>query len=672
MSEFNKYAVFDLETLKPLFSAGFRNYITGERKTFIVSAEKNELPELLKFLRATNRHGWLLVGYNCLGFDGQILEFLIEEYDRLIYGCTNEEIIEEIYNLSQKIINLPEEEKFLQLLPEWKLSLRYIDLMKQLHYDSRAKKTSLKWLQFTMRFHNIESMPVEHHEMFHPNRIPEVIGYMDNDVDSTLELFKKVKFETELRQQLSKEYDLNLINASEPRMAREIFGKILSEAMGMSYRDLKELRTYRNRIYGSQVIFPYIHFRDPVLNGAKDFFNGLDFNPYEFSDNNYGIKEVTKTFKFHNINGDIGLGGLHACVNPGVYDEIPDELTIFDDDVASYYPNLGIENNLFPQHLSSTFCYVTKELFEMRKKIDKKNPINYIFKIILNSAYGLSKELNNYFHDPKYTFAITINGQLLLLRLGEMLRDAVPDIKFLQFNTDGITYMAHPKHEKTIQKVREEWMKMTKLELESNKYKKMVIMDVNNYIAIDQKDKVKRKGLFGYSMKPEDREMAYHKNPSELIVPKALEAFFIHGVPCEDYIRSSEDIFDFCSGVKIKRDFDLMEYSYNIDENRIDKKKLKESVVRYYVTTETTSLKKKYKPGSKMGDKNAKPGMKKGKKAGEPGVVELRSGWNTKYFNVYSKKPMEEYNLNYKYYIAAAKKIVDAIIPHATNLTLDF
>lgn len=668
------YNIFDLETPANMFSAGFKNFKTGEKKDFVIHESRNDLHKLVKFLRAIMRYNYTLVGYNCLQFDGQILHYLLTNY-HIIKHWSAEHIAERIYELAQQIIAMPDDQKFLNLLPEWKLILNYIDVYKQCHFDRPQKRTSLKWLMFTMRFPNIESMPIHHTERIGADKIPLVLGYQDNDIDATMEFFTRVKFETDLRITLSQEYNLNLMNAAEPRMAREIFGKFLSEEMGIPYRELKERRTYRNRIQAKDVIFKYIKFNDLILKDVLNFYQGLDFNPYQYDQNNYDLKKVIKNFKYHNIYADVGLGGIHACIEPGVYEDdctitekdkvitVKGNWVIEDIDATSYYPKLGIENKLYPEHLSPTFCLVYENLFEMRQLIEKKNPKNYIFKIILNAAYGLSNEPNNYFHDPKYTFAITINGQLLLLKLAELMKENIPGVKFYQFNTDGITIGYDPKYRAKVEEVKKRWEKVTKIGLENNFYKKMVIMDVNNYLAVDYKGKVKRKGLFGYSMDPEDKEMYYHKNPSHLIIPKALEAYFVKGIPYEEFIHDNEDIFDFCCGVKVKRDFDLVEYRYNKKESKIDKTQIKQQVVRYYISNETTSLKKVYKSDSKMANKNINKSISKqninDKK--ESNVVELEKGWNTTYYNLHVKKPMKDYNINYDYYISETRKIINQL-----------
>lgn len=649
------YTVYDLETLVNLFTACFEDVKTGKKKHFVIHKSRNDFIPLMKFLRKLQRHNYWLVGFNCNQFDAQIIQYMINNYE-IMKKWSGELIAEKIHDLAQKIIALQEgEEKFKNLIPEWNLSIPHIDVYKQCHFDGKQKRCSLKWLQFTMRFPNIESMPIEHDEFCNEEDIPLVLSYNYNDTGATKEFFKRKKFETDLRLKLSEEYNLNLVNASEPRMAREIFGKFLSEAMGVDYRELRERRTYRQKIFGKHLIFPYVKFKDPILQGVKDFFVGLEFNPYNFEENNYGLgKKVEKIFSWANLKEvSVGLGGIHACVKPGVYEANPNWL-IEDIDATSYYPNLGIKNNLYPEHLSPTFCVVYEDLFKMRQKIPKESPVNYIFKIILNSSYGLSKETNNYFHDPKYTFSITVNGQLLLLMLAQRLREKVPGVMFYQLNTDGVTIGYKPEYKQVVEKVKKEWETLTNIGLENKFYKKMVIVDVNNYLAVDEKGKIKRKGLFGHSMNPEDKEVDYHKNPSALIVPKALEQYFVYGVPFEEYIYKCEDIFDFCIGVKIKRDFELWKHSFNKETREVEKERIRQQVVRYYVSHEPTSLKKRYKDFAKT------PGR----------IVELEKGWTMTYYNRHEPKAIKDYNIDYRYYIRAARDIIQQVQPNVNQIKL--
>ena len=651
----DKYVIWDIETLANFTSFYFKDYKSKKEKYYIMSPWQNDFKPLMKFMRQLKDYDYTLVGFNSIGFDSQILEYLIFNYKKLS-KWTGEQIAKKCHEKSQWIINLPMEEKYMNLIPEWNLSHAHIDLYKQKHYDGKGKRCSLKWLEFTLRMENIESMPIHHDTLLDDEaQSNQIIAYNATDVRATEKVFEINKFETDLRIQLSEEYDLNLMNASEPKLARDIFGKFLSESMGMPYRDLKEKRTYRSLIKARDVIFDYVIFKDPILKGVKEFYEKLEFNPYKFEENNMGLKKVKKTFKIHNIkDADVGLGGIHACVEPGVYTSRPD-WHIKDIDVTSYYPNLGIENDLHPEHLDQgIFCSTYKKLFDMRQEIPKESPINLVYKIILNSTYGLSKEANNYLHDPKYTFAITINGQLLLLMLAELLSVKVKNVVFYQLNTDGISIGYHPDQEEVVIACMRKWEKYTRLKLEDKFYDKMVIVDVNNYLAVDTKGKVKRKGVFAYSMNPADKELEYHKNPSFLVIPKALEAYFVNNVPYIDYIKSNQDIYDFCAGIKVKRDFNIVEHWYDSEDVCIRKRVVNERVIRYYVTKEFLSLKKTYNLEAKMAGK----------------TVEIEKGWNTKLFNTYYEAPMEAYNLDYQYYISETRKVVDLVSKNATNLKL--
>ena len=546
-----KYLVYDLECLANLFTATFIDYKTDKTKSFVIHESRNDIVSLMRFLKSVYKAKYTLVGYNCNGYDNQLLEYIAINYDQL-KRMNGGKIAEAIYEKSQWIIALNDDpERYLKLIPEWKFTLPHIDLYIQKHYNSPNKRCSLKWLEFTMRFPNIESMPFPHYTIINDKEeIKNILQYNYNDVAATKRSFEINKFETDLRLKLSEKYNLNLINASEPKLAREIFGHILAEKMGIEYGELKDMRTNRDRIYVKDIIFPYIKFKDPILVAVKKFYEGLHFDPWHFEFNSYDLKKVFKVFKYGNIQeAKVGLGGLHACASPGVYESGPNWI-IKDIDGASFYPNLGIKNELHPEHLPAEFfCLVYENLYEDRKSIPKEDPVNYAYKIILNATYGQSCEANNFFCDPKYGFTITINGQLLLLKLAELLTDAVPGVIFYQFNTDGISFGYDPKYESKAKKAMALWEKVTKISLDAKDYAKMVIMDVNNYMAVDTKGKVKRKGrCFAYSMDPADKELDYHKNPSALVIPKALEQYFLYGTPVEKYIQECEDIYDFCIG----------------------------------------------------------------------------------------------------------------------------
>ncbi len=118
---------------------------------------------------------------------------------------------------------------------------------------------------------------------------------------------------------------------------------------------------------------------------------------------------------------DFGTGGLHGA-KKGIIEPKSDELLI-SYDVASYYPNMAISNNVYPKHLGETFCKVYSDLYEQRKVKPKGSPANAALKLALNGVYGDSGNEYSPLFDPQYTMSITVSGQMTLCMLIERMID---------------------------------------------------------------------------------------------------------------------------------------------------------------------------------------------------------------------------------------------------------
>lgn len=206
-------------------------------------------------------------------------------------------------------------------------------------------------------------------------------------------------------------------------------------------------------------------------------------------------------------------------------------------------------------------------------------------------TYGLSKEKNSFLYDPQLTMRVTCNGQLLLSMLIERLCTEIPDAQLLMANTDGSEIKIPRKYENLYTQICKEWEKQTELELEFVDYKKMIIADVNNYIAVYQDDSVKCKGRFEYENLP------LHKNSSMLIVPKALYMYFIHGVDPKVTIESSNDIFEFCIGAKLKGAWFFIEQSV---QNGLYVENKHKKLLRYFVSNKGVKIIKCHTDGRKI------------------------------------------------------------------------
>jgi DNA polymerase elongation subunit (family B) len=580
--------VMDYETICNCFIAVFEHYKTEEKKLFVVCEQQNDFLEFVTFLQKCVTENQWHISYNGLAFDAQITQYILDVHHKL-KNLDGKSIAEVIYKFAQETINKTESGSFATYSPN-KLKIRQIDLFKLNHWDNKAKMSSLKWIQYSMDWENVEEMPHPHYEpITNNNTLQEVIEYCINDVQSTKKILEHSKEQIQLRQTLTKEYNIDLYSASEPRISKELFLHFLSKKLGWNKAEIKTLRTPRQSIILADCILPYIKFDTLEFNKMLDY-----FRTKVIMSTKDGFKY---TADFKGVKIDYGLGGIHGAVPTGVYEAKPGWV-IMTSDVTSYYPNLAIKNHFHPKHIpQKEFGELYEWFFEERKKIPKSDPKNYVYKIILNSTYGLTGDENSFLYDPKMTMQITINGQLLLSKLAEMLSLAIPECQPLMLNTDGLEMMIPDNRVEDYMKVCAEWEKLTQLALEHDQYSKMVIGDVNNYIAIYKNGKVKCKGRFEWEDLEKKKVAMFHKNKSFLIIPKALYAYFVNGILPEDFLAQNQNIYDYCGAVKAKSGWHFEERKI---QNGIPVSNKLQKIIRYYISANGYKLVKCHKDGREI------------------------------------------------------------------------
>jgi hypothetical protein len=638
MTRQRKFWIMDYETIVNCFVAVFSAYDSEEQHVFVVNRDTNDMPAFLEFLKHNQANKDWHFGYNNLSFDAQITEYITQNADYFA-NRSAEEITSTIYQYAQHIIEKTDRKEFLDY-PEYKLSIPCVDIYKLNHWDSNAKRTSLKWVQFSMDWNNVEEMPHHHNEPVNDNyTLQKVVSYCINDVASTKQIFllKNAKGEQimasqiNLRAELSSTYNLTLYSASEPRISKEMFLHFLSEKLNRDKRDIKNMRTTRSHVTVRDIILPYVSFSTPEFISVYNWFKSLvvDTKILDETEETQKSKGPKHRVRFKGVPTDYGLGGLHGCAASGIYTAGAGK-KILSADVTSFYPNLAIKNRWSPAHIpQNDFCQLYEWFFEERKKYPKSSPLNYLFKIILNSTYGLSKNKYSFLYDPEFTFRITINGQLLLTMLYEMIATRIPGAQPLMQNTDGLEFMIDEQYEELFYQICKEWEAMTQLQLETVEYQKMIIGDVNNYIAIDTSGKTKCKGRFEFE------ELPLHKNKSMLIIPKAWYAYFVHGTDPAEFLQANRNVYDYCAGAKLRGDWYFTKRS--LEEGSFIEERL-QKLVRYYISNTGCKIIKCNPDGRE---------------------IQLESGRSLQtIFNKHENKSWSEYNINEQFYL---DKIYDEI-----------
>ena len=657
-----KHWVMDYETLSNCFTGVFEHYKTTEREIFVVHDLRNDLDSFISFLKKNINNKEWHISYNGLAFDGQITHYILDNY-YLWSTLSGNAIANIIYKYAQRCIMRSNAKEFSDY-PQWKMQIGQIDVFKLHHWDNPAKRSSLKWIQYSMDWENILDMPIHHEtEIKTQEEINIILEYCINDVRSTKEIYNRSKSQVGLRKELTGTYDINMFSASEPRISKEIFGYYLSRNLNISTRDLKQMRTYRDTIKVKDIILPYVSFTSPEFKLLHERFKSLEID----------ASKLKGSFKYYidykDVKTHFGLGGAHGAASKGVY-ESSEDMIIMSSDVTSFYPNLAIKNQWSPGHFpKKAFSDQYEWFFEERKKIPKSNPMNYVYKIILNSTFGLSNDVNSFFYDPELCMRITINGQLTLMMLYEQIMERIPGAIALLQNTDGVETIIPKEHYDLYMQICEEWEQTTSLNLEHDQYQKLVLSDVNNYIGVNnyvkvditkwrevkqsqphylfkvENDKfsfapVKLKGRFDF------HNLQLHKNKSKLVIPKALYQYFVNDILPEDYLEQNKNILDYCIGGKSKGQWQQVARSV---ENGAFKEETLQKINRYFISKQGVKIVKVNKDDSRE--------------------IQLEAGrWVQTVFNKMEVKPKWElYNIDKVYYLQAIETEINNILTVNTN-----
>lgn len=609
--------VHDIENYPNVFLFGAIHALTETPYIFEISHRRDDRQAFYLFTEYLREHRDEEVGYNNLGYDYPVQHSILNN----IMYITNADI----YKKGDSIINASDENRFAHMVWEKDWIVPQLDLYKIHHFDNQAKRTSLKTLEFNMRMENIEDLPFTPGTYLTDSQIDTLRQYLIHDLKATLMFYKHSKKLIDFRRELSAKYGRNFMNHNDTKIGKDYFIMELEKSGIQCFEpgSRKPRQTHRPSIALNSVIFPYVRFEQPEFNRVLNWLR------------QQVITETKGVFTdlSADINGfsfDFGTGGIHGSIESQTI-RSTENYVIIDLDVASFYPNLAISNELYPAHLGKQFCTIYKNVYDMRSSYPKGTPENAMLKLALNGVYGDSNNVYSPFYDPAYTMAITINGQLLLCMLAEELLK-IPGLSMIQANTDGLTVYVPRVFTGQVEQVRHAWEKLTRLQLEEAIYDVMFIRDVNNYIAVyEGGKKVKRKGAYCHSV-----DLGWHQNHSMQVVAKAAEAALVHNKDIRDFITSHEDIHDFMLVTKVPRNSKLLWGDKQV-----------QNITRYYVSTDGAPLTKVMPPLAKSLKLN-------------PDAPERRmsvcKGWLTTECN--DMKRFNRATLNYDFYIKEAEKLV--------------
>lgn len=648
--------VYDIEVFQNIFHCSVKNTETNNIYKFEISERKNQLRELVKFFKQVDKYiTWgdyyttninipanvIFCGYNNLHYDNPIINYIIEYEDKLMqYNIPT--ICSSIFNLSKTITTSSEDN--IDAWKHWKYQIWFdtFDILTMLY--SNKLRVGLKEIQVTMQYPNVQEFVCDWTKPLPLEDFDSMIDYNINDIESTSELLNRCKKDVDLRIAIEDEYGVRVLSKDGVNIGMKILTQKYLEKTGLTWQDIKDLRSPMSVIPLKDVILPFIKYDSPILQRVLEDMKNQIVSP--------GRKGYENKFVFNNLRYSIGVGGIHSVNSPEIIIPRDDEMLI-DIDVASLYPSMLIEYEFYPRHLGKEFLEVYKQIKDERieAKHNGDKVKNETLKLALNGLSGNLQNEHNFCYSPFAVMQIRINGQLLLLMLAEKLTQI--GCRIVQANTDGLFVLLKKDVYSKVNSICREWEQLTKLTLEEDRFKAMYQYAINDYFAITEDNKVKEKGMFITAVK-------LGKGLTPKIIPKAVISFFKDGIPVEDTIKNCTDIRDFLMSEKTGKQWHV-EYM-NEEQQRTN---------RFYASTNGGYLWKWKDTGHKEGEiiTYFEPYVGERKyKASARQYQNMLTASGVTLLNKFDNKPIEERKINYRYYIMEAYKIIRDLKPLQLSL----
>lgn len=426
-------------------------------------------------------------------------------------------------------------------IPNFKIpALNHIDLI-----EVAPLQASLKLYSGRLHTSRMQEVNIDPEKELSELEKNVVKHYNINDLDNTILLLQELKPALELRIQLSKEYNQDLRSRSDAQIAESIIGSELKKLNGFWPK--------RGKIEpGTCYKYEVPKFMQFETDKMKDVLK-LIANTYIKIDA-FGYLEMPKE-----INGlsvdigqctyKIGVGGLHST-EQSVSHKADENILLIDKDVASYYPSIILNLELYPQHLGKNFLKVYRSIVQRRleAKHTKNKIVDQSLKITINGTFGKFGNKYSIMYNPQGIIQILMTGQLSLLLLIETLELA--GIPVVSANTDGVLIKCPKEMYNRMEAAVIYWQKLTGFETEETRYKATYNRDVNNYIAVKEDNTVKVKGA--YAERGSSGNSILSKNPENLIVSDAVVKFLVENVPINETISNCRDIKRFVTVRTVK------------------------------------------------------------------------------------------------------------------------
>lgn len=419
---------------------------------------------------------------------------------------------------------------------------------------------SLKMYGGKMHSRKLQDLPYAHDASIDwPQRL-FLREYCSNDLRTTRDLFETFPAQIELREEMGREYGLDLRSKSDAQIAESVMKSLLpfkperpyfAPGTQFHYRPpawLKFQTPAMQRVFERVCSSPfYITTTGTVTVAYDNHLVDWGNDAVRLDVHGNWVKRPDgwkhESVRIGQTYYALGIGGLHSMESNVVH-----RGTLRDIDVKGYYPALIRVMQIYPPQIGPVFqeyyCKWIDERNAAKASGDKKRANSR--KTLNNGTFGKLGSTWSIFYAPAELIQVTVTGQLALLMQIEMMESC--GVRVVSANTDGIVTLCENGNEPVRDQVVTWWEGATGFETETTDYRLLHSRDVNSYIAIKTDGEVKLKGAYA----PPEPGASGWPNPTGQISVTAAVAWLRDGIPIETTVRQCTDIRQFVHVRQVK------------------------------------------------------------------------------------------------------------------------
>ena len=634
--------VYQVPVRHDLFGFNNQGYDDVMIKAFLMYY--NQFPKtkyLLEKLKSINDKIISLQGDKNAFYEDKELE-TIRKY-RLPYATVD---VQQVYSLHSTTVNIDkdtgERQKFGKSLKQTSINLKWYNLLDFTLPPITEEENDAYYRKDIVKYHNYSADQLnqlitnDFDRYVMPQYVEPMLDYNINDVFIVCEIARLKPDEIKLRYSITSAFGVNVLCSARANVADKLTVKFYSDMSGLTKDKFIKLRTERTKLSFNKIIFPHIQFKTKQLQDLLE-----DMKKVSIYHTNKDA--FSREFTFYGTTYTLATGGIHSVDPPRICSS-NDKYVFRHHDYTSYYPSIMISYNIAPKHLhQKSFTKMMSFLKDTRVKCKHGGDVNVIegvpnkiaaeaLKIVINSIYGKLGSETFMLYDRFAQMQVTINGQLMTMTLIEELE--LNGIHVISANTDGIVIKLPKDKEEVYKEITDRWNEFNKMGADFEDYEVIVSRDVNNYFDVQTNGDVEYKGALDPKQYLKDLKKGYDMP----VVALAVYNFFRYNKPVMQTLKEHTDILDFCKTQNVGKQFDVV---YDKHENGEFHTIYSQRHVRFYVSTTGVVIQKQNKLDSKRS--------------------KLAGGMPVQILNTLDDKPIDERNINYKYYYDEAYKIINPI-----------